>query len=161
MDALRSLEGPDGTRPFTQVRLREAVYEGDATAFAPDIILEQANEYVIGSSRPRGQTFIPAEEGRIDHTRHGLLVAAGPDIEPGWSLAATPSIMDVTPTLLALAGVPLDERFDGEPLVDLFAAEPAIERREYGPIETGDAYAFSDDEEAALEERLGAMGYME
>jgi predicted AlkP superfamily phosphohydrolase/phosphomutase len=161
MDALRALEGPDGTRPFTQVRPREAIYEGDATAFAPDIVLEQADDYVIGSSKPRGQTFIPAEDGRIDHTRHGLLVAAGPDIESSWSLERTPSIMDVTPTLLALAGVPLDERFDGEPVVDLFAEVPAIERQAYGSIESGEAYAFSDDEEAALEERLGAMGYME
>ncbi|QLD87082.1 alkaline phosphatase family protein [Natronomonas halophila] len=161
MDALQTLEGPDGANPFTQVRPREAIYEGDATEFAPDIVLEQDDDYVIGSSKPRGQTFIPAEDGRIDHTRHGLLVAAGPDIEPDWSVGQTPSIMDVTPTLLALAGVALDERFDGEPLVDVFAEAPAIERREYGPIETGDAYAFSDDEEAALEERLGAMGYME
>lgn len=161
IDKLEALEGPDGQRPFTSVRPREGVYDGPATEFAPDIILEQADDYVIGSSKPRGQTFIPTEEGRIDHTRHGLFVAAGPDVESEWSLEETPSITDVTPTLLALAGVPLAERFDGDALVDIMIDSPAIETRDYGPVQTDDAYAFSDDEESALEERLGAMGYME
>jgi len=161
MDALRSLAGPDGQQPFARVRPREEVYEGPAVELAPDIVLEQSADYVIGSSKPRGQTFIPAEAGRIDHTRHGLFVAAGPDIASGWSLDRTPSITDVTPTLLALSGVPLDERFDGEPLLDVLADEPDLTVQDYGPVESRSEYAFSEDEEAALQERLGAMGYME
>jgi len=161
MGALRNLEGPDGTAPFQQVRPREAVYEGPAVAFAPDIVVEQAPRYVIGSAQPRGQTFIPAEEGRIDHTRHGLLAASGPDIEEGWTLEATPSIMDVTPTLLALLGVPLAERFDGRALSGMLAGEVHVETKTYEPIEDRGEYAFSDREEQALEERLEAMGYLE
>lgn len=161
MDDLRSLEGPDGQQPFTRVRPREDVYDGEMVELAPDIVLEQADDYVIGSSEPRGQTFIPADEGRIDHTRHGLFVAAGPDIESGWSLERTPSITDVTPTLLALQGVPLAERFDGEPLLDVVAGDLDVEVQDYGPMEARSGYAFSEDEEEALEERLGAMGYME
>jgi predicted AlkP superfamily phosphohydrolase/phosphomutase len=161
MSALRDLEGPDGTAPFTSVQPREAVYEGPALKYAPDIVLEQAADYVIGSSEPRGQTFIPADTGRIDHTRHGLLVAAGPDIESEWDLAEVPSIVDVTPTLLALLGVPLDERFDGAPLSEVLAGDLEVAWQEYGPVESCREYAFSDSEEEALEERLGAMGYME
>ena len=161
MEALRNLEGPDGQRPFSSVQPRKAVYEGPAVEYAPDIVLEQSADYVIGSSQPRGQTFIPADEGRIDHTRNGLLVAAGPDIESGWELSRTPPIVDVTPTLLALYGVPLAERFDGKPLLELFDDEPGVETLDYGPMDRREKYGFSDEEERALEERLGAMGYME
>lgn len=161
MTDLRSLKGPDGQRPFMQVRPREAVYDGAAVELAPDIILEQAADYVIGSSKPRGQTFIPTEPGRIDHTRHGLLVAAGPDIESGWSLEGTPSITDVTPTLLALFGVPLAERFDGDVLAGTLAGDFEVEIREYDSLEKADEHRLSDAEAAALEERLKGMGYLE
>ena len=161
IEALRTLEGPDGQRPFSSVQPRGAVYEGPAVEYAPDIVLEQAEEYVIGSAQPRGQTFIPAEAGRIDHTRDGLLVAAGPDIESGWDLARTLSIVDVTPTLLALLDVPLAERFDGEALTSVLAGEVSVKSRDYGPVERRAEYRINEDEEAALKERLGAMGYME
>lgn len=160
IDALESLEGPDGQRPFTQVQPRAEVYEGPRTEYAPDIILEQADDYVIGSQYPRGKTFIPADEGRIDHTRTGLLVAAGPDIESGWALDRTPSILDVTPTLLHLFDVPLAEQFDGSPL-DMLDVGHKPRVGDYEPFEPAAVHEVSADEEAALEERLKSMGYLE
>lgn len=160
IDALESLEGPNGHRPFTRVQRREEVYEGLRTEYAPDIVLKQADDYVIGSQYPRGKTFIPADEGRIDHTRTGLLVAAGPDIESGWTLDRTPSILDVTPTLLHLFEVPLAEQFDGAPL-DLLDVEHEPRVGDYEPFEPAAVHEVSADEEAALEERLKSMGYLE
>jgi arylsulfatase A-like enzyme len=69
--------------------------------------------------------------------------------------------VDVTPTLLALMGVPLDRRFDGAPLSEVLAGDLEVRWEEYEPVESRREYAFSDSEEEALEERLGAMGYME
>ncbi|MFB6185012.1 MAG: alkaline phosphatase family protein [Haloarculaceae archaeon] len=157
---LRALEGPAGPA-FSRVRPREAVYHGDRTPYAPDIVLEQAPDYVVGSTKPRGKTFIRTEPGRVDHTRHGLLIAAGPDVDPDWSLPETPSIADVTPTLAHLLGCPIAERFDGRPLTALLSIDREPETRSYDPYEPGDRYEFSADERASLEDRLREMGYLE
>ena len=161
MAALRDLTGPDGERAFARVQPREAVYDGPRTPEAPDIVLEQAADYVIGSTFPRGETFIPTEAGRIDHTRDGLVIAAGPDIASEWEMDATPSVVDVTPTLLHLLDVPLNERFDGRSLASVLVTDREPTYEAYEPIEAPGDAAVSADERAALEERLRSMGYLE
>jgi predicted AlkP superfamily phosphohydrolase/phosphomutase len=160
MTALADLTGPDGERAFSRVRPREEVYHGPHVEDAPDIVLEQAPDYVIGGANPRAETFLPTEAGRVDHTRDGLLIAAGPEVADGWSLEERPSVVDVTPTLLALLGIPLAEVFDGD-VLDVFAASPAPATREYGPFDPGEDAAVSGAEEAALRDRLRGMGYLE
>jgi predicted AlkP superfamily phosphohydrolase/phosphomutase len=160
LDALRDLRGPDDQRAFEAAQPREAVYEGPYVEEAPDIVLRQSDDYVIGSSDPRGKTFIPAGENRIDHTDTGLLVAAGPDVVAGWSSGRTPSITDVTPTLLHLLDVPLNERFDGEP-IDILTTNYPPEWKDYDRRHPHGETEFTDSERFALEERLKGMGYLE
>ena len=159
MDALRELRGPDGQRAFETLRPREHVYTGDRVDMAPDIVLEQSADYVIGSQEPRGQTFIPAD-GRIDHTRTGLLIAAGPDVREDWELAMSPSILDITPTVLHLREVPLSDRFDGEVLMDIFEEERSPRFDTYEPFEPEDPSGTEADEEELLAERLRDLGYL-
>ncbi|WP_137285799.1 alkaline phosphatase family protein [Halorussus salinisoli] len=160
MHLLETLEGPAG-KPFVNVTPREDVYHGSRVEYAPDIILEQAPPYVIGSDQPRGKAFIPTDDGRIDHTRHGLIVAAGPDIRDGWSLEQTPSITDVTPTVLQLLEVPLNSRFDGTVLEPVLRtdAEPSVER--YDEYEPNRRSQRTRSEQTKLRERLQGMGYLE
>ncbi|MFB6253189.1 MAG: alkaline phosphatase family protein [Halobacteriaceae archaeon] len=159
MTVLKSLEGPAG-QPFASVQRREEVYTGPRTEYAPDIILKQAPKYVIGSQHPRGETFIPADERRIDHTRHGLLVGAGPDISSNWIFNKTPSIMDVTPTLLHLLDITLDKRFDGHVLRPLMSKEEDPVSKTYESFEPESKEEFSEIEEAELRDRLQDMGYL-
>jgi predicted AlkP superfamily phosphohydrolase/phosphomutase len=160
MDRLAELTGPDGEHAFETVRPREAVYDGPYVTEAPDIVLQQSDAYVIGSSKPRGKTFIPAEDGRIDHTDTGLLIAAGPDIDDDWDPATQPTIMDITPTLLHLLDIPLNERFDGRPL-EIFEVDRQPEWQAYEGPPPGSGAEFTAAEEEALEERLKGMGYLE
>ena len=159
MDALGELRGPDGQRAFESVRPREQVYSGENVEMAPDIVLEQSADYVIGSQEPRGQPFIPVD-GRIDHTRTGLLIAAGPNVREDWELAMSPSILDITPTVLHLREVPLAERFDGEVLMDIFEERRSPRFETYEPIEPEDPLGTEADEEALLAERLRDLGYL-
>jgi len=158
IDSLSAMRGPDGEHTFSQVRTREEVYEGARVEEAPDIILEQAPDYVIGSQHPRGKAFIPTD--RLDHTREGLLIAAGPDIKSDWSLDGTPHIADITPTLLHLLDVPLNERFDGQTL-DILSINREPQVSEYETLNLESAAAVDDDERAAMRDRLKAMGYLE
>lgn len=157
--ALEDLEGPVGN-PFEEVQPRETVYDGPRSEYAPDIILTQADDYVIGSTQPRGQTFIPTEGRRIDHTRHGLLMAAGPDIEDDWSLSATPHIADITPTLLTLLECPLSESFDGIPRTGLLTREREPEVKSYRPYEPP-THEGDDEDREEMRDRLRGLGYLE
>jgi predicted AlkP superfamily phosphohydrolase/phosphomutase len=53
-----------------------------------------------------------------DHTSEGLLLVSGPCIAPG-RLRESVSVMDLAPTIAALAGVDLDD-VDGRPVASLF-----------------------------------------
>lgn len=55
-------------------------------------------------------------------TTHGILIAAGPDIDPKADLAEI-DIHDITPTLLFGLGLPVAEDFDGEAYPQLFREE--------------------------------------
>ena len=161
IERLEELTGPDGQHAFSQVQPREAVYDGDHTREAPDIVLEQSEDYVIGSSQPRGQTFIPTDEGRIDHTRNGILIAAGPDIDPEWTPPTPPSIVDVTPTVLHLLDLPLNEEFDGGPLTSLLSSDRKPQFESYEPYRPGPSVDQSAAERKRVEDRLRGMGYLE
>jgi predicted AlkP superfamily pyrophosphatase or phosphodiesterase len=59
----------------------------------------------------------------------GVMIAAGPNIRKGspprpWTIDRMPlpgSLLDLTPTILALKGVPVGEDFDGAPMAKIFA----------------------------------------
>jgi predicted AlkP superfamily phosphohydrolase/phosphomutase len=158
--ALQRLEGPDGLA-FRRVQRREEVYTGSQVEYAPDIVLEQASQYVIGSQLPRGKTFIPTESGRIDHKRHGVLIAAGEDIQNEWSISATPSIMDVTPTILASLSIGLNSRFDGKVINPVFDSPHEPETKSYPKFRPEESKTVTDEEEKKLRDRLRGMGYLE
>lgn len=95
---------------------------------------------------------------------------SGPDIEPGKDLGSV-SPLDVLPTLLALARVPLPEGISGVILKDAFR-KGAIDfskvqrRRQYVrlPVVDGDTRpkgAAVDAVDEATKERLRALGYIE
>lgn len=158
INELKALTGPDRERVFELVRRREEVYEGPAVDLAPDIVLEQGQDYVIGSYRPRGQVFIE-QRNRIDHTRHGLLAAVGPEVVEGWSVEWTPSLENVTPTILAMLGVLLDVEFDGKPVASVLSSQPtqSVEYETFDPTRE----ASNEKEETLLRNRLENLGYLE
>jgi hypothetical protein len=71
--------------------------------------------------------------------------------------------MDIAPTVLYLAGVPIPEDMDGQ-VLDLFTGQrlmfnPPI--YEQGSItHRGTDYAYTPEEERQLEEHLRSLGYM-
>lgn len=159
VNALDSMDGPAGP-PFKNVRVREDVYEGPKTELAPDIILEQSENHVIGSQYLRGKVYIPTEGHRIDHTRNGMLIAAGPDIHTNWSLECRPSVLDITPTLVHFLGGALNKELDGkvlQPLLRETRSEKWKQYDEYQPVRNTE---MSQKEEEDLRDRLEGMGYL-
>ncbi|MBD3367360.1 MAG: hypothetical protein GF405_04165 [Candidatus Eisenbacteria bacterium] len=113
--------------------------------------------------KPRGDDYA---WGIAMHDRTGFICLWGKDVVSGGQLA-DPSVLDVTPTVLALYGLPVAEDMDGRVLEE--ALEPAY--LESHPVTTVDTYETGDraageepiessvDEE--IRERLRSLGYIE
>ena len=174
-----------GEREALQRQLAEdlaaVTYESGAPVFTvrnarPREIREGADfavvvetEGVTPALRVRGERFPGAIESlsRISgtHTRntHGILLAAGPDIDPEAKLEGI-RIHDIAPTLLYGLGLPVAESFAGKPRTDLFTPE----LREDRPVRTipswgtrRSAGARTSKEDAKLLEELRALGYLQ
>lgn len=99
------------------------------------------------------------------HSSQALVLGWGPRARPGATLSGTRTVLDVAPTLAALAGLPPAADWTGAPLDALFdlpaAAEPvdtwtlvdrSLSRAAEGPLDAADA---------ALMEQLEALGYLD
>jgi predicted AlkP superfamily phosphohydrolase/phosphomutase/tetratricopeptide (TPR) repeat protein len=104
----------------------------------------------------------PAEE----HRHYGMIAMSGPGIEKD-KLIYGSSLLDVTPTILTLFGLPVAKDMDGKPLLDGLKTSTAPEMIEswekvhgecgmLDPAQQGDPWA----EQAAMEQLI-ALGYID
>jgi Tfp pilus assembly protein PilF len=131
------------------------------------IILVSDHGFKSDDSRP------PHSDPRIGkgdaadwHTPIGVFLAAGPGIRSGLDLGAA-SVLDVTPTILALFGLPVARDMDGQPLAE--ALDPALLKER--PVAWIDSYggarslgqedgAIASGEDAEMIEKLRNLGYI-
>ncbi|MBW6481850.1 MAG: alkaline phosphatase family protein [Vicingaceae bacterium] len=64
-----------------------------------------------------------------EHRPYGIFAIKGPNIKKGEQVFGA-SIIDVTPTLLALYGLPIGKDMEGKPLVECFTENPFLEHIE-------------------------------
>ena len=178
--ALESWQHPDGTPVVERVWRREELYEGPATEAAPDLLLELTllDGYSPSCLRSVGagpsvrrmapHEFDAGKGAGMNgaHRRDGVLLLAGPGVRP--LRASVPAdIVDVLPTLLALADGVVPAGLDGQPLGHLLDRAWVEEADRFGPaaapgILPGAPYEPYDPEaEAAVAARLVALGYLE
>ena len=74
--------------------------------------------------RPKAIPDIPAGPA-IEHRDFGILAISGPGIRKD-ELLHGPSVVDVTPTILTLFGLPVGEDMDGKVLTDAFEEIPPV-----------------------------------
>lgn len=72
---------------------------------------------------------IPAEPAgpAVEHRHFGVVVMAGPGIRTGERIHGS-SVLDVTPTVLTLFGLPVGDDMDGQPQVQAFEQPPPVRR---------------------------------
>ncbi|HKY32350.1 MAG TPA: tetratricopeptide repeat protein [Candidatus Polarisedimenticolia bacterium] len=137
-------------------------------AAGPDTITVIVSDhgFLNGSDRPDSPPDNEKKAG-LWHRLYGILVMHGPGIRPG--RLDTPSLYDVTPTLLHLAGLPVAADMQGKPILE--AIEPAF--RKAGGLSTLPTYetpgtaggtAPAAGSSAAIDEeilaRLRSLGYI-
>ncbi len=94
------------------------------------------------------------------HRDNGIFAARGPGIARGRSIDA--NIIDSTPTVLALLGLPVPDDMEGRVIERLFDPPIAVETEPAGAVvgaATGESY--SDDDMRKVAERLMDLGYLQ
>jgi predicted AlkP superfamily phosphohydrolase/phosphomutase/predicted Zn-dependent protease len=126
------------------------------------VILCSDHGFYSDHQRPK---FVPKVPAGITvwHRRYGILAAAGPRIAPGAEVFGA-SLLDLTPTLLHLYGLPVGEDMEGKVLATLFREPPVIQS--IPTWENPDRPAapntlLTDAESQALLETFAALGYLD
>ena len=168
-EELGALEHPETGQPAFRVVHKEELYEGPFVDKAPELILLPYDERIhVDASRRRFEhAFEPRD--RLDpehaygfsahHGVNGILAAGGPGIRPA-DLPEGAEIVQLAGTILRLLGLST-EGLDGAPLEGILeeTAPSAPPASSAAPQQASDEPVYSEDEEAAMVERLRDLGY--
>jgi predicted AlkP superfamily phosphohydrolase/phosphomutase len=170
--AMKELCDPETGQPVVgHVHPREEVFEGEFAQAAPDLIVVPAPGYEFTASVFQ-DTEAVIRHNRVgrdhvgSHTMDGILVASGAMVRPGPMAGAR--LVDLFPTILAWLGVPIPSITDGRVLKEAFADDPfgdlkVDQKKKNGVTDTADDSldeVYSAQDQALIEERLRALGYM-
>jgi hypothetical protein len=97
------------------------------------------------------------------HHPDGIVIVAGRGVRPAAAVDAR--VLDVTPTLLYLAGAAIPDGLDGRVITaafedDFFAGNPVRTTAAMGSQERDEESPYSAEEEALIEESLRGLGYL-
>src|SRR6185295_12488178 len=161
--------------------LRGVTYQGGEPVFfvrdaRPKEVAEGA-DFVVGVSKAGASETLMVNgtpwkgaisgidriSGTHTTTTHGILIAAGPDIDPKADLAEI-DVHDITPTLLFGLGLPVAEDFDGEAYPQLFREEfrkkhPLRKIKSWGVRKAQNGQASKADDQ--LLDDLRSLGYIQ
>lgn len=172
IERLQNVRDPESGEPVVgRIYRSDELYAGPHLPQAPDIIFAPRFEAPHGQVPGFGEvdfgsnrSIAPMQRGVTGvHRMNGVFLAYGKPIRPGVWLEGT-RIVDVAPTALHLAGLPVPEDMDGRVLWEALQpeyADPASIRT--GPpaarTEVTDSDVLTADEQAIVEERLRGLGY--
>lgn len=129
------------------------------------VILCSDHGFESGAQRPHGVPREPAGPA-VWHRPYGIFVAAGPGIKKDERIYGA-SLIDITPTILTLFGLPVGEDMDGRPLLEIFESTPKIETIPSWETRTGESGMHSGDQQLdpnqanELMQQFAALGYIE
>jgi tetratricopeptide (TPR) repeat protein len=131
-----------------------------------NVVLCSDHGFTWGADRPRQPSGVHTPTAAWWHRDPGVLVMAGPDIEP-LEQRRQAQILDLTPTLLALTGLPAGTDMTGT--VIAWAVRQAVVARQANAVDyrailqwrPPSAAALVDPSAAEVVARLRALGYLE
>ncbi|MEO6810380.1 MAG: alkaline phosphatase family protein [Isosphaeraceae bacterium] len=166
---LLEIPNPETGAPLVdRIYEREELYSGPHAHLAPDLTVVPGDWryrtiglYDFTTHKVISPAFGPTGDHRLD----GVLIATGPPFRPGAHPEAA-SLLDIAPTVLHLLGVPVPSDMDGRVLSELldpsFQPPSADESSPPAPPIDSDAVpvAYSEEEDAAIQQRLADLGYL-
>jgi predicted AlkP superfamily phosphohydrolase/phosphomutase len=164
--ALRELRDPATRQPIVErVFGREDLYHGPLAGHSPDVMFLLADTYKpLGTLEFSSHRLVEDAFGNSgDHRMDGILVMSGDAIRQGLTVHGA-KLIDLAPTILYLADVPVPSDMDGRVLTE--AIEPAhleahpVQRGSAGEQQLHQELDYSDEDRAEVMERLRRLGYV-
>lgn len=128
-----------------------------------NVLLISDHGFENGQQRTAVLPEVPAAPA-LEHRRFGVLLAHGPDFNKGEEIFGA-SLLDITPSLLHLHGLPVGEDMDGRVLQQLFRKTEAvgyIESWEGIRIQTQEVSVSTDkSQDDAVLRQLAEIGYID
>ncbi|MCZ7384162.1 MAG: alkaline phosphatase family protein, partial [Candidatus Methanoperedens sp.] len=127
------------------------------------VIIVSDHGFKTGASRPTFTREIEGDTAVDSHRLFGVLVVSGPNIKKDIKISDA-SVLDITPTILAILQLPVGQDMDGKVLSEIFQTAPKI--KTIASYESGAVRRFSEPERLAKKtddeyvERLQALGYI-
>jgi predicted AlkP superfamily phosphohydrolase/phosphomutase len=134
----------------------------------PDLIAVPDQPYWVRTKLSSGRAWVePDADLPGTHRPLGIVALAGADIATGRHLKA--QLTDITPTILALLGLPVPDHVEGRPIVEPTpsAANPSHSPTRHDlaedPLEGPHrpSFEFTSEEQKIIEQRLAELGYLE
>lgn len=122
---LKQLKDPDTGKCVIKPFKREEVYHGEFLQDAPDIIVFPEDGYKTSLLKPslftKGEVLPESKKfGKGSHSYKGIFIASGKNIKK-IKVSKPLSLIDITPTVLYLLGIPLPKHIDGRVIKELIA----------------------------------------
>lgn len=154
-----------GAPVVAKVYKQSDVFWGEFIDDAPDVVFSLTENYkALGTLEFASNHVIePAFGNSGDHRMDGFVGMVGTDIRQGVKIENA-NIMDVTPTILYLMGLPIPADLDGHVLTAPLREELLLSSQ----IMSGDALGardqlipdYTEEESEEVKERLRALGYL-
>jgi predicted AlkP superfamily phosphohydrolase/phosphomutase len=170
-EALGNARHPETGRPlFPQVIATAEAYHLDpAREGYPDLIALPDDPYWVRTRLTSSTSWVSPDANLPGtHRPDGIIALAGAGLAPGRWVQAR--LVDATPMVLSLLGLPIPAHIEGRPITDQpTTSEPrkAFTTIRQDPAETAiegphrRPFEYSDEEQAILEQRLADLGYLE
>lgn len=150
---------PNGHHPIERVYRREEVISGQYLEEAPDLLIKPRDTYIVDDAASEAE-ISPSARETATHRTFGIFAASGPGLRKGADLGEL-SIVDVLPTALAAAGIPIPENIEGIPAMKAFESPPRlIESKIVMPSRARRSLPMPDQEEKAMKDQLKGIGYL-
>jgi predicted AlkP superfamily phosphohydrolase/phosphomutase len=169
---LKSIEDPEtGSLVVDKAFRREDLYSGGYVGDFFDIFVLLNRQYKGGDrldvlSSPVERTALRNWSGT--HRMTGILIAYGHGVRQGEEIGPC-RLLDMTPTILYAAGLPIPGYMDGHVITSLFSSSFVRQTPILESSEEGDSYStqlshdepLSEAEKRSLEDHLRSLGYIE
>lgn len=163
MRDLRELKLPDGSPLIEHIWKKEEVYRGAHLDDAPDILFFPKNletiafgDFEFGSNK----ILEPSYGVSSSHRMNGIFIAAGEGIHPNHPITQSPNLTDLAPTILHLLDLPVPPDMDGRVISEMLTEPRTVEYGGSAELERERGDGYSEEDEAAVVERLKDLGYI-